>query len=268
MMITVSLAAGACGEAKLEVRERCAADVVGIGLVDIESDYLPHVVACENGNGDFEALKAQAVAARSYLYYVMAQRGSIIDGTADQVYSCDREVRAEHREAVAATWGQILVYDDVPIAAFFVAGATVNGETCAPTRRDPSRTQRFVTDNHGLRGDAVAQTSLGNIDARNLANRGCMSQLRANCLANRGFDYRTILRHFYGADIAIAQAQGPCLDSPPPAAEPPSLGPGVRFLSLFLLLALAFGYLRLFHPRWRKALRRHLREVRRLLRGR
>ena len=45
-------------------------NVQGIGPVPTESDYVPHVVACENGAASFEALKAQAVAARSYAYPV------------------------------------------------------------------------------------------------------------------------------------------------------------------------------------------------------
>ena len=37
--------------------------------VDVETDYLPRVVTCENGNAAPAALEAQAIAARSYLYY-------------------------------------------------------------------------------------------------------------------------------------------------------------------------------------------------------
>src|SRR5262249_48912045 len=47
------------------------------GWVDVENDYLPHVVMCEHGGAPYEALKAQAVAARSYLYYELAKNGAI-----------------------------------------------------------------------------------------------------------------------------------------------------------------------------------------------
>src|SRR5690606_17421687 len=40
----------------------------GPRMIDVEADYLPHVVNCENGAADQAALEAQAVAARSYLY--------------------------------------------------------------------------------------------------------------------------------------------------------------------------------------------------------
>src|SRR5690349_3308796 len=50
----------------------CQIDVIGTGVVDMETDYLPHVVTCENGGGNLEALKAQAIAARSVAYYYMA----------------------------------------------------------------------------------------------------------------------------------------------------------------------------------------------------
>ena len=30
----------------------------GVGAVDVEGDYLPHVVACENGGADYEAIFA------------------------------------------------------------------------------------------------------------------------------------------------------------------------------------------------------------------
>ena len=96
----------------------CDANVQGIGPVDVENDYLPHVIQCENGNAPLEALKAQAVAARSYLYYKMDTSGSVIDGQGDQVYSCGATPKAIHYQAVAATAGQGIRYNNTQIAAF------------------------------------------------------------------------------------------------------------------------------------------------------
>src|SRR5262245_4893033 len=53
----------------------CTIDVDGIGTIDMEADYLPHVVQCENGGAPLEALKAQAIAARSVAYYAIETSG-------------------------------------------------------------------------------------------------------------------------------------------------------------------------------------------------
>src|SRR5215213_5337795 len=77
----------------------CAADVQGKGLRDTETDYIPHVLQCENGGAGLEALKAQAIAARSVLYYHMATSGSICDGQGCQVYTCKAQPAAIHYQA-------------------------------------------------------------------------------------------------------------------------------------------------------------------------
>ncbi|NJL30921.1 MAG: SpoIID/LytB domain-containing protein [Phycisphaerales bacterium] len=68
-----------------QVRDRIDTDI--LYPVPVETDYIPNVVQAENGGASFEALKAQAVAARTYLYYKMETAGAIYDGTKDQVYS-------------------------------------------------------------------------------------------------------------------------------------------------------------------------------------
>ena len=78
--------------------------------VAIESEYLPNVVSCENGDASLAALKAQAVAARSYLYYRLDRDGAIGDSQRDQVYSCARPMSPLAHRAVAETSGQILAY--------------------------------------------------------------------------------------------------------------------------------------------------------------
>ena len=79
------------------------ANVIGVGCVPMESDYVPHVVACENGAASLEALKAQAVAARTFAYYKLLDDGFIMDGSSDQVYSCGNAPGAQHFAAAAAT---------------------------------------------------------------------------------------------------------------------------------------------------------------------
>ncbi|MBW2276323.1 MAG: hypothetical protein JRF63_02460, partial [Deltaproteobacteria bacterium] len=121
----------------------CDAQVDGSGIVEVESDYLPHVVACENGGADFEALKAQAVAARTFLYYKLDTSGSIGDGQGDQVYTCDNEPGPEHYDAVDETSGQVVSYDDVTICSFYVAGAIPSQDDCVtlPTDDNYSATE-------------------------------------------------------------------------------------------------------------------------------
>ena len=191
----------------------CEAEVEGVGQVDVETDYLAHVVNCENGAADFEALKAQAVAARSYLYYKLTNEGSIGDGQSDQVYTCGRMPGPQHFEAVSQTSGQVLTYQNVQVAAFYVAGAIPTTLDCIPTAEDddPTQTERYVTYNEGKSGDELIQSPLGWVNSGNLANRGCHSQNGAHCLSENGWNYEEILRFYYGEDITLEQAIGDCV---------------------------------------------------------
>lgn len=192
----------------------CTATVTGVGTLDVEGDYLPHVVACENGAAAFEALKAQAVAARTYLYYKLDRGGAISDGTGDQVYSCGRPPGPEHYEAVNATSGVVLQYAGETIAAFFVAGARPEPPACMGGSDDPTNTERYVTYNEGRAGDEVMQTPLGYVHPDNIYNRGCMSQNGTHCLASVGWSWDDMVRFYYGEDIAIVRTEGPCVAPP------------------------------------------------------
>ncbi len=197
----------------------CQADVIGTGLVEVETDYLPRVVNCENGAADFEALKAQAVTARSYLYYRLELTGDIEDGQGDQVYSCGREPTADHIRAVTETSGQVLRYQATQVAAFYVAGSLQSGPSCTGGTDDPTDTEKWVTYNSGKEGDNIEQTMLGFVAPSNHANRGCLSQNGSDCLAERGDDYLSMLRFYYGEDIEVELAEGPCVDAPVVGAD-------------------------------------------------
>jgi hypothetical protein len=203
----------------------CTVEVVGVGTRDVETDYLPHVIACENGNADYEALKAQAVAARAYVYYKKGVgNGTVTDGTGDQVYTCSNSPGTIHYDAVAETAGQMLTYNDVIVAGFYVAGAIPgdrNDCVAEPGDDDYSDTEHFVTYNWGNAGAALVQTDLGWISPTNDANRGCKSQNGAHCLAEAGWAYQDILRFFYGMDIVIEQAEGACVADPCQGADCP-----------------------------------------------
>ncbi|HWB77821.1 MAG TPA: SpoIID/LytB domain-containing protein [Nannocystaceae bacterium] len=194
----------------------CTIDVDGIGTIDMEEDYLPHVVHCENGGAPFEALKAQAIAARSVAYYAIETSGGICDGQGCQVYSCGSDPTPQQIQAVQETSGLYLNYNDTLTYAFFVAGDSgVAGPGCVGDDAAAS-TEHWVTYNEGKSGTMVEQTELGFVhnpgDSGYGQNRGCMGQWSARCLENdNGYDYAAILRFFYGDDIGITQAPGACV---------------------------------------------------------
>ena len=214
---------GACSEPELGERVQaidayCTATVntpAGTRQVDVETDYLPHVVQCENGNADQAALEAQAVAARSYLYYRLDRTGDIGDGQGDQVYTCSRPPLQPHIDAAATTAGLVLRYPPATaatqVAAFYVAGALPDATTCHGGATDPTNTERYVTYNAGKSGTDVTQTTLGFVSPTNYANRGCMSQNGSDCLSEQGKSFDEILRFYYGEDIVIERAVGPCV---------------------------------------------------------
>ncbi len=201
----------------------CQANVKGIGLVDTETKYLPSVVHCENGGAPFEALKAQAVAARTYLYYKMETSGSIADGTGDQVYSCGSPPTALQIKAVEETVGQVLRYKGVTICSFYVAGGAGSPPGCVGS--SAAATEKYVTYNEGKTGSGIEQTTLGWVSPTNTRNRGCLSQLGSRCLDGAGKKYGDILEFYYGADIALEKATGPCVPTVTPDAGVDSITP-------------------------------------------
>lgn len=202
------------------LKAQCSITVAGKGQKDMETDYLPHVVNCENGAASLEALKVQAVSARTFAYYKIATAGSVKDGTSDQVYSCGSQPSQKHYDAVKATAGQVVMWSNVVICSFFVAGAKPSTQSCVALASDPdpTGTERYVTYNEGKTGSQVKQTTLGWVSPTNKYNRGCMSQNGSHCQAVKGKKYQDILRFYYGADIQIETAIGSCVTPPKPDA--------------------------------------------------
>ena len=190
----------------------CTIPVTGAGTKSMEDDYLPHVITCENGGANLQALKAQAIAARSVAYYAMATKGSICDGQGCQVYSCGAKPSAKAYQAVKETAGIYLSFGGMLTYGFYVSG---DNNTSAPSCKGSSShpMEKYVTYNQGLSGTSVKQTSLGYIGPPGYGqNRGCMSQWGARCLeANKSFDYKQILQFYYGADIKLLTASGSCV---------------------------------------------------------
>ncbi|MCK6536620.1 MAG: hypothetical protein L6Q84_26915 [Polyangiaceae bacterium] len=193
-------------------RAFCTIPVAGRGKKAMETDYIPHVITCENGGADFEALEAQAIAARSVAYYAMLTQGSICDSQGCQVYSCGATPSERARRAARETAGMYLSHAGTLTYAFYVAG---DSGASAPGCKDyGGETSHYVTYNWGKTGKQVEQSALGYIGPAGFGqNRGCMSQWGARCLEReRGFDHLGILRFYYGQDITISRASGPCVD--------------------------------------------------------
>jgi MYXO-CTERM domain-containing protein len=189
----------------------CSIPVIGKGTKDMEKDYLPHVVTCENGGADLEALKAQAIAARSVAYYNMATQGKICDSQGCQVYSCGAQASEKAKKAVEATKGIYLSHAGMLTYGFYVAGDSgVDPPSCKGNSN--VGTEHFVTYNQGKTGGQVKQTSLGFIGPPNYGqNRGCMSQWGARCLEkHKDFSSSQILQFYYGADIGMPHADAAC----------------------------------------------------------
>ncbi|WP_197526492.1 SpoIID/LytB domain-containing protein [Botrimarina colliarenosi] len=201
--------------------------VTGLGAKATESDYVPNVVKSENGLASFEALKAQAVAARTFAYYKMQTAGTIADGTSDQVYTGNGQPpRQIHLDAAAATEGEILwvrdnigAQSDVLLASFYVAGSIPTGPfdfenpgfISEPGDSDPTNTQKWVTFPYanGQFGGNNPGTPLGFIGTPsnpNWPNRGAMSQNGGDYLSDNSLNYLDILKYYYGADIQVRTA--------------------------------------------------------------
>ncbi|MDD5338977.1 MAG: SpoIID/LytB domain-containing protein [Dehalococcoidales bacterium] len=175
-----------------------------VATLDMESEYLPVVVASENPEAPYESFKAQAIAARTFAFFkkVYEPRSTLFDVydyETDQVYDPARwdnltpQKQEEIRRAVRETNGIILRYANVIVCSCYVSGK-------------PS-TAQYVTYNEGKSGNDITQTTLLNHSyppSRTPHNRGCMGQIQANALAaEQGYTCEQIIRYFYGEDIII-----------------------------------------------------------------
>lgn len=184
------------------------------GPLSLES-YVAGVVAAENGNAAHAARQAQAVAARTFLLRAMRDdphlgrpQKPLASSERFQVYKPNPSQRAI--QATAETAGIVCRYKRELIICNYVAGALWNAH--GQPREDPTGTEKWVTYNEGKTGSAVKPSPISNTTRTD--NRGCKSQNGADWLARNGYDYRAILRFFYGADLEV----GPLFVSAP--AEP------------------------------------------------
>ncbi len=127
---------------RLNIENQLSEDVIvevstANGQLELElENYLIGVLASEMpASFELEALKAQAVASRSYVY---SRELKVDDTTSSQVYQNDDVLKekwqdsydmnlAKIKEAVVSTKGQVLVYDQQIIHAYFFSSS--NGKT-------------------------------------------------------------------------------------------------------------------------------------------
>lgn len=210
------------------------------GWMDLDADYIPRVVTAEHGIAADEALKALAVASRTFVLRAMRDSpklgtvaNPIHSGENFQVYTKGKPyIRCI--EATQKTAGIVARYQGKLTLANYVAGAIWTDGKPNPNL-DHTHTERWVTYNQGKSGAAVKPTTLS--DKTRKDNRGCMSQHGSDWLAQHGRDYRTIMRFFYGEDIEL----GPLAQQPatPNAPTPVSTTSGLAPLVLGAL-AVAF----------------------------
>lgn len=146
--------------------------LTAINQVDLEQ-YLASVLGGEmNGNWPQEALKAQAVAARSYaLYKRQRQSNRVYDlgsTTTSQVYKGVVAESAGTRAAIAATTGQVLTYQGQVIEAVFHSSSGGHTENVENIWARPLPYLRGVPDYD--QGTPVYQW-VGNFPARELSRR-------------------------------------------------------------------------------------------------
>ena len=153
-------------------------------------EYLCGVVPAEiGGNAPFEALKAQAVACRTYAYrHILADKNKeydVTDTTSNQVYKPNKKTELATK-AVRETKGVIMVYKDKPIGAWYSSsnGGRIksSAEKWGGSLLPYSVSKKDPYDKHGGGGHGVG-----------------LSQYGAMEMARQGFTYKEILEFYYNS---------------------------------------------------------------------
>jgi len=166
-----------------------------INNVDLE-DYIRGVVPSEMPSSwEIEALKAQAIAARSYALANLGKRAAygydLKDTPEDQAYGGASAETAKTNNAVQETEGLVLTYNYKVVPAYYSASA--GGKT--------------VTAKQAWGSDLPYIRSVPSYDG-NVKKNGHgigMSQHGANNLAKQGFNAYQILQYFY-KNVKFARA--------------------------------------------------------------
>lgn len=165
-------------------------------IVEVEfEEYVAAVTASEIGNGQLEACKAQAVAARTFA----VSRGVLYDAVISDASSTAQAYRAKRYnknsyprciEAAEATKGEILLYDKKPITAVF--SSNNGGRTVSAEERWGSK-RAYLIEKDDPWDAAAGDTKTGHGVG--------MSQRGASYAAKIGKTYKEILAFYYPGTV-------------------------------------------------------------------
>lgn len=148
-------------------------------------DYVAIVVASEMGNAPLEALKAQAIASRTYACAQGVLDGKIISDSASkaQAFRAPRSVYKNAQNAAKETAGQVLMYGGKYASTYF-------------SKSNGGRTYSSEEVWGGKRNYLIARKDPWNTEKKNGHGVG-MSQTGAITAAKQGIQFRDILSFYY-----------------------------------------------------------------------
>lgn len=152
--------------------------------IDFET-YIGTVVASEMGNAPTEALKAQAIASRSYACAQGVLDGKIISDNASkaQAFRAPRFIYKKAQEAAEATAGQVLMYGGKYASTYFChsnGGRTYSSEEVWGGKRNYLVSRKDPWTSEKKNGHGVGMSQVGAITA-----------------AKQGVKFREILSFYY-----------------------------------------------------------------------
>lgn len=180
----------------------------GVGTFDLE-EYVAGVVSREAYTSEgMEALKAQAVAARTYvLKYTEYGKKSIPNSTNAQTFT--RIISDRAREAAMATRGEILVDSNGNIFSSNYDSFCYDDKDCPDSTRNSDGTYS-VTYTKVPNGEkhkiTLTDPKQYNRITHGQGHAHGMSQLLSYEMAKNGSDYKEILYYFYSDGVEITKA--------------------------------------------------------------
>lgn len=178
------------------------------GTYDLD-DYVDRVVTCENGGANEEALKALAVAARTYaLNRTDNCKNSIENSTNAQVMSTPNctEASDKVKNAISTVRGSVLLYNGDIFSTQYSTGYGSNNGTCPSSgsctlvfKKSPSDEKSSITVPHSFLSFQEDGTYL-------IGHDSGLSQNGSNYMASQGKTYQEILEFFYADGIEITGA--------------------------------------------------------------